>query len=65
MVRTDRFKYMLSGDNEEAFYDLAVDPYELHNLIGEPQSQQQIEKHRQRLVAWMEAVGDTHQRPGK
>jgi arylsulfatase A-like enzyme len=65
MVRTDRFKYMLSGDNEEAFYDLAADPYELHNLTGEPQSQPQIEKHRQRLVAWMEAVGDTHQRPGK
>jgi arylsulfatase A-like enzyme len=37
-VRTDRYKYIqyvdLDGMNE--LYDLATDPYELHNVIDEP-----------------------------
>jgi len=63
MVRTDRYKYILSGDNEEGFYDLQVDPYELNNLIADPQSLQPVQSHRQRLIKWMQSVGDTHQRP--
>jgi hypothetical protein len=63
MVRTDRFKYLLSGDNDEAFFDLAADPYELHNLVGDDRYAEQIRDHRQRLAAWMETIGDTHARP--
>jgi len=40
-VRTERYKYIryneLEGMNE--LYDLSTDPYELHNLIDDPDSQ--------------------------
>ena len=65
MVRTDRFKYMLSGDNEEALFDLESDPYEQHNLLGDPRYQEQLQAHRQQLITWMDSVGDTHERPGR
>ena len=65
MVRTNQYKYMLSGDNEEAFFDLEADPHELHNLAGEARHAKQLQAHRDRLTAWMEQVGDAHERPGK
>jgi len=65
MVRTDRFKYMLSGDNEEGFFDLQSDPYELHNLTGDSRYTSELQSHRQRLIAWMDEVGDTHQQSAK
>jgi arylsulfatase A-like enzyme len=63
MVRTDRFKYMLSGDNDEGFFDLQADPYELRNLAGDAQYGRQLQSHRERLTKWMNEVGDTHERP--
>jgi iduronate 2-sulfatase len=63
MVRTDRFKYMLSGDNEEGFFDLLADPFELHNLVHDSKFAAEIQDHRQRLIAWMDEVGDSHERP--
>jgi arylsulfatase A-like enzyme len=65
MVRSNRYKYMLSGDNEEAFFDLQSDPYELHNLADDARYKAEIEWHRRRLIAWMEEVGDAHERPAK
>ena len=62
-MRTDRFKYMLSGDNEEGFFDLTADPYELDNLAGDPLYAKDLQNHRNRLIAWMQQVGDTHDRP--
>jgi arylsulfatase A-like enzyme len=43
-VRTDRYKYIhyLDLDNMDEFYDLQEDPYELHNLIGDPDASQAI-----------------------
>ena len=64
MVRTDRFKYMLSGDNEEGLYDLQADPYEMHNLASDPQYTTVLKSHRDQLVAWMTQVDDTHALPG-
>jgi arylsulfatase A-like enzyme len=63
MVRTDRFKYVLSGDNDEGFFDLEVDPYELHNRANDAQYMAEIQSHRKRLIAWMDEVGDSHERP--
>jgi arylsulfatase A-like enzyme len=63
MVRTDRFKYMLSGDNDEGFFDLQADPYELHNLASDTHYAKELQDHRNRLSAWMDQVGDTHERP--
>jgi uncharacterized sulfatase len=65
MVRTDRYKYMLSGDNEEGFYDMQADPYELTNLVADPRQAAEVQSHRQRLIAWMDQVGDMHARPGR
>ncbi|MFA6174401.1 MAG: sulfatase-like hydrolase/transferase, partial [Kiritimatiellales bacterium] len=45
MVRTDRYKYILSDADEEAFFDLKNDPCEMNNLIGSPELKGEIEKH--------------------
>jgi len=58
MVRTDRYKYILSSSNEEAFFDLQKDPYELNNLISNPELKGEIENHRKRLHDWMTSVGE-------
>jgi arylsulfatase A-like enzyme len=58
MVRTDRYKYILSDADEEAFFDLKNDPYELSNLIGSPELKNEIEKHRKMLREWMALVGE-------
>lgn len=58
MVRTDHFKYMLSTDDEEAFFDLHADPYEMRNLIAETSLQPEIERHRTLLREWSESVGE-------
>jgi len=54
---------MLSGDNEEGFFDLTADPYELDNLVGDPQYAKDLQNHGNHLIAWMQQVGDTHDRP--
>lgn len=63
MVRTERFKYMLSGDNEEALFDLHADPFELNNLASGERQIAELQSHRKLLSAWMDRVGDTHARP--
>lgn len=63
MVRTNQYKYMLSGDNEEGFFDLRADPHELHNLAADARYAEELKAHRARLIDWMERVGDGHERP--
>ncbi|UCD28913.1 MAG: sulfatase-like hydrolase/transferase, partial [Planctomycetota bacterium] len=63
MVRTKRWKYMLSDVNDEALFDLKNDPYELKNLVNEPAVQQQLQHLRKSLADWMDRVGDRHARP--
>ena len=57
-IRSKRFKYTVAGDltgfSPWQFFDLEQDPYEMHNLISEPQWQETIARHhaflRQRLI---------------
>jgi N-sulfoglucosamine sulfohydrolase len=42
----------------EEFYDLATDPYEIHNLIGEAKHAGMIADLRARLAAWRKQQGD-------
>jgi len=58
MARTDHFKYMLSTDDEEAFFDLRTDPYEMKNLIADPSQSAEIERHRALLRGWSTSVGE-------
>jgi arylsulfatase A-like enzyme len=58
MVRTDHLKYILTSSNEEAFFDLRSDPYELANLINDEAMKPEIEKHRQMLKDWASSVGE-------
>jgi len=58
MVRTDHFKYILSSSDEEAFFDLQKDPYELKNLIADPELKEEVERHRKLLHEWMTSVGE-------
>lgn len=58
MVRTDHFKYMLSTDDEEAFFDLRTDSYEMKNLIADTSQSTEIERHRALLRGWSTSVGE-------
>jgi len=63
MVRTDRFKYILSSSDEQAFFDLRTDPFELRNLIGDPALAGEIDRHRGMLREWTALVGETRLPP--
>jgi len=58
MVRTDRFKYILSSSDEEAFFDLRTDPYEMTNLIADSKLKDEIGRHRKMLGEWSTSVGE-------
>lgn len=58
MVRTGHLKYILSSSDEEAFYDLRSDPFEIKNLIVEASQQDEIERHRKLLHKWSASVGE-------
>jgi len=58
MVRTDHFKYILSDADEEAFFDLRSDPYEMNNLIANPELKEEIDRHRKMLGEWSASVGE-------
>lgn len=58
MVRTDHLKYILSSSDEEAFFDLNSDPYELKTLIADASQKDEIERHRKLLREWSASVGE-------
>lgn len=58
MVRSDHFKYILSSSDEEAFFDLQADPYEMNNLIADPKWKDEIDRHRKMLADWSASVGE-------
>ncbi len=53
-ARTDFYRHRVP----EEFYDLATDPFERSNLIGEPSRQPEIEAMRQDLLALLRRTGD-------
>ena len=58
MVRTDHLKYIVTSSDEEAFFDLSSDPYELKNLIADASRKDEIERHRKLLHEWSASVGE-------
>jgi arylsulfatase A-like enzyme len=63
MVRTDEWKYMLSGTNEEELYHLGWDPYEQTNLVRKASAEEQLRYMRTLMKEWMDKVGDAHADP--
>lgn len=63
MVRTARWKYMLSDANEEALYDLEKDPFEEKNLIRRKEFKSEIQSLRSFYHQWRNQVGDQKQLP--
>lgn len=58
MIRMDNFKYTMRLYEQDEFYDLDTDPYELHNAINEPNYQEQIMKMKLRLLRYYMETGD-------
>jgi arylsulfatase A-like enzyme len=48
---------------KEELYDLQADPFELHNLAGDPSFQEMLEKLRNRLDRWRDETSDLGRRP--
>ena len=63
MVCNGRWKYILTGVNEEALFDLEKDPYEMENVVADAANRQVLEELRGCLRDWMDRTGDTHPPP--
>ena len=58
MARTLRYKYILSGTNEEYFFDLKSDPTEQINRINDKSLSKKQDEMRRHLKSWMTQIGD-------
>lgn len=58
---TDRYKYVLYEGIGEEFYDLLTDPYELRNLVHEPEFEELLIQMRDRLRRWRRENDDVGQ----
>lgn len=63
MVRTERWKYVLTDMNDEALFDEQEDPFEMANVAGNEGNRAILLKLRGYMREWMDRVGDTHQPP--
>jgi arylsulfatase A-like enzyme len=55
---TDRFKYVATSGQRHELYDLLDDPYELANLIDEPEVESVRNELRNQLADWRQRTGD-------
>ena len=58
MLRDRRFKYVWNPTDVDELYDLAADPWELRNLVGQPEYAKVLRSMRQRLLERLVAQGD-------
>jgi arylsulfatase A-like enzyme len=58
MARTTRYKYVLTGTDEEYLFDEEADPSELKNLIHNDGLRGERDALRQHLKSWMKQIGD-------
>lgn len=63
MVRSQRWKYVLTDSNDEALFDESADPYELNNVAADPHFSMELSMHREYMRDWMQRSGDTHAPP--
>lgn len=58
-LRTDRFMYARTKDAPWLLYDLEADPYELKNLVADPEAGPTLGELDAELTRWMERTGDS------
>jgi hypothetical protein len=58
MLRMGDIKYTWNLTDTDELYDISVDPYELHNLIGDPAYAETLQSMRHRLLAELQAEND-------
>ncbi|HAI14516.1 MAG TPA: hypothetical protein DCM28_22615 [Phycisphaerales bacterium] len=58
MVRNQDWKYVFHPTDTHELYDLKTDPGELHNRIDDPTASDILKHLRQRLMTWMQSIGD-------
>lgn len=57
-IITERYKYIYNEGYMNELYDLKEDPFELYNLIKEPDHQEILDEMKARLQKWREKTGD-------
>jgi arylsulfatase A-like enzyme len=58
MARTKRWKYILTGTDEEYLFDQQNDPSELQNRIDAPELKLVADELRREMSEWMQEIGD-------
>jgi hypothetical protein len=58
MARGDRWKLILSDQNEEFLFDQQNDPFELNNRVADPELAPVLQRLRRELSQWMKKIGD-------
>lgn len=62
-LRTKDWKlilYNVKGERNVQLFDLANDPWEMHNLAEQPKQQPRVARFRERLIELLRAAGDPH-----
>ncbi len=58
MVRSREWKYVYNPADRDELYDLAGDPAEMRNLVGEPGAAARLAEMKARLLGWNDATAD-------
>ena len=58
MVRWSNYKYVYNASDEDELYDLDRDPYELRNVVNEPEYTTIADEGRRRLLRWIDESRD-------
>ncbi|MDX1565188.1 MAG: hypothetical protein R3236_07270, partial [Phycisphaeraceae bacterium] len=58
MVRSNRWKLILSDANEEFLFDQQGDSFELNNRAADPELAPVLSRLRKELSQWMKSIGD-------
>jgi arylsulfatase A-like enzyme len=65
MLRTDRYKLVVNGPDQNELYDLAEDPHELENRYRAPGYDEVVDRLTDRLYERLDGIGDDEfPRPG-
>ncbi|EDM26920.1 hypothetical protein LNTAR_06729 [Lentisphaera araneosa HTCC2155] len=58
MARNKKWKYILTGTDEQFLYNQSKDPYELSNQTGKPEQLPILNELKRSMSKWMEQIGD-------